>query len=166
MSSLRSPSPFNTPLEVGLRTLVVLREAFPNEYTLQRLVYFDYFVVHTDDLDGPPGLHPQTPHRSGELLVRRRLIQAGLALYRSRSLLAEHYGADGICYAATELSGGFLASLTSDYVNELQNRAHWVVEQFGGSPLHELADLVSSNVGEWGAEFEFESVLWEDDQSG
>jgi hypothetical protein len=55
-------SPFNGPVEIGLRALCVLTTAFPTEYALQRLVVFDYFLVHSDDIEGgPEGLHPRTP---------------------------------------------------------------------------------------------------------
>ena len=80
-SLIRYLEPFNGPVEIGLRTLVILCEAYPEPMSLQRLILFDYLIVHSDDLpDGPAGLHPQTPHRSGELLIRRNLLQDGIAL--------------------------------------------------------------------------------------
>ena len=72
-------SPFNGPVEIGLRALCVLTTAFPAAYALQRLVVFDYFLVHSDDIEGgPEGLHPRTPHRGGEILVRRVVIHVRL----------------------------------------------------------------------------------------
>lgn len=47
-------SPFNGPVEIGLRALCVLTTAFPAAYALQRLVIFDYFLVHSDDIEGGP----------------------------------------------------------------------------------------------------------------
>ena len=68
-------APFNGPVEIGLRALAVLNDAYPVVYSLQRLVVFDYLIVHSDDvLGGPSGLHPQTPRRGGELLVRRGVV--------------------------------------------------------------------------------------------
>lgn len=71
-------SPFNSPLETGLRSVAILAEACPDEFDLQRLLYLDYLVVHSSDADGPTSLHPNTPLRNGELLVRRGLIERGL----------------------------------------------------------------------------------------
>lgn len=55
-------SPFNGPVEIGLRALCVLTTAFPSAYALQRLVIFDYFLVHSDDIDGGPEGCTQEPH--------------------------------------------------------------------------------------------------------
>jgi hypothetical protein len=165
MSELQSicrTEPFNGPIEIGLRTLVILTEAFPAAYSLQRLVISDYLVVHSDDADGPQGLHPQTPRRSGELLVRRESLQRGLLLYQSRGLIERRYEPDGIMFAATEASAAFVDVLESQYVSELRSRAEWLVSRFKAMTDKELDDFVEKRLGIWGAEFEFESVLWED----
>ena len=165
MSELQSVSrtePFNGPIEIGLRALVILTEAFPSAYSLQRLVISDYLVVHSDDADGPQGLHPQTPRRSGELLVRRESLQRGLLLFQSRGLIERRYEPDGIMFAATEASAAFVDVLESQYVSELRSRAKWLVSRFQAMTDKELDDFVEKRLGIWGAEFEFESVLWED----
>ena len=153
--------PFNGPIEIGLRALTVLNEAYPSAYSVQRLVVFDYLLVHSDDIPGgPTGLHPQTPHRSGELLVRRGVLQEGLLLYQSRGLVERRFEHSGILFAATEYSAGFLDVLTAEYVLALRERASWVVNNFGYLPEIELERMVRRHLGEWGAEFETESVLW------
>lgn len=159
----RYVAPFNGPVEIGLRSLAILCEAYPATYSLQRLVVFDYLVVHSDDIpEGPSGLHPKTPQRSGELLVRREALQQGLLLYMSRGLIGRHYEAAGVAFAATESTGGFLDALTADYVANLRARSVWVVQTFGTTTDAELTQLVREHLGDWGAEFEMESVLWED----
>ena len=52
-------TPFNSPLETGVRALTVLAELAPAALDLQRLVYFDYLVVHSADAGGPRSLHPK-----------------------------------------------------------------------------------------------------------
>lgn len=79
-------SPFNSALEAGVRTLSVLVASHPKAHDLGRLVQYDYLTVHSADADGPPSLHPALPLRSGELLVRRGLIESGLRLMVSRAL--------------------------------------------------------------------------------
>lgn len=73
-------SPFNGPLETGVRSLAILTAAFPMAMDLQRLVEMDYLVVHSEDASGPRSLHAPLPLRAGELLVRRGLIESGLKL--------------------------------------------------------------------------------------
>lgn len=162
LQSIRFIEPFNGPIEIGLRALVVLTEAFPAAYSLERLVISDYLMVHSDDADGPRGLHPKTPRRSGELSVRRESLQRGLLLYQSRGLIERRYEPDGIMFAATEASAGFIDVLESQYVFDLRSRAKWFISRFQGMADKELDDFVKKQLGNWGAEFEFESVLRED----
>lgn len=154
-------SPFNGPVEIGLRALCILNAAFPAAYALQRLVVFDYFLVHSDDIEGgPEGLHPRTPHRGGEILVRRGVIQAGLTLYESRGLIERVFKDGGIFFAATDKSADFLDTLSTEYLAGLRDRADWVVDSFRALDDAELEAMVRERIGTWGAEFAMESVLW------
>lgn len=162
----RFVSPFNGPVEIGLRALCVLTTAFPAAYALQRLVVFDYFLVHSDDIEGgPEGLHPQTPHRGGEILVRRGVLQQGLTLYESRGLVERIYKDGGIFFAATDKSADFLDTLSTDYLKGLRERADWVVDTFGPLDDAKLDAFVRARIGTWGAEFSMESVLWSEEAS-
>src|SRR3546814_12270520 len=74
---------FNSALETGVRSALILDAARPRSFDLAHLTWLDHLVVHTADIGGPPSLHPDIPQRDGELLVRRRHVQAGLVLLRS-----------------------------------------------------------------------------------
>ncbi len=158
----RSPaSPFNSPVELGFRALVFLNEVYPSEFSLRHLVIFDYLMVHSDDIDGgPDGLHPQTPYRSGELLVRRDPLQDGLLLFHSRGLIDKQYRNSGVFYAASDKTESFLAVIEADYSSRLTDRAQWVASSFGVVSIESMEDLVKENLGQWGAEFEMAAVLW------
>src|ERR1700733_5230045 len=101
-------APFNSALETGVRALTVLVESAPAAFDLQRLVYFDYLVVHSADAGGPQSLHPNTPLRNGELLVRRAVIERGVLLMVGRGLIARCMESQGIAYAATDEAAPFL----------------------------------------------------------
>jgi hypothetical protein len=155
-----SGAPFNGPVEIGLRALALLAESFPEACSLQRLVVYDYLVIHSDDVPGgPPGLHPKTPHRGAELLVRRAVLERGLLLYQSRGLIERQYTERGVMLAATERSASFLDVLNSRYLQVLRERAAWVVSEFGEHSDSSLSSIAREHIGEWGAEFEMESVL-------
>ncbi len=159
-------TPFNGPVEIGLRALCVLTAAFPAPHSLQRLVLFDYLIVHSDDMPGgPSGLHPKTPHRGGELFVRSGVLQDGLRLYESRGLIERVYEKRGVFFTATDKSAGFLDALTSEYVAGLRARADWIVDSFGFIEDDDLAAMVRERSGTWGAEFPMESILWEEEAS-
>ena len=163
---LRNPVPFNSPTEIGLRSTVVLFEMYPEVASLQRLVVYDYLLVHSDDVPGgPPGLHPKTPYRSGELLVRRESLQKGLLLYMSRGLVRGLYLPKGLRYSATETTGGFVESFVAEYVGDLRRRSAWLVQQFAGRTDAALDEFAREHLGRWGAEFETEALLWEDNRS-
>lgn len=145
---------FNTPLECGLRSATVLLASFPKPCDIQRLVQYDYLLVHSGDVDGgPASLHPATPHRSGELLVRRPLIEAGLNFMIQRSVIDRLYVDQGIGYIAGEYAVMFLESLTSDYAKGLRERARWVISRFHDIPDSELGAYMKARWSRWGAEF-------------
>jgi hypothetical protein len=161
------PPPFNGSVEIGLRALCILAAAFPNPHSVQRLTAFDYLVVHSDDVpDGPTGLHPQTPNRGGEILARRGILQEGLLLYQSRGLIERRFADDGVYYAATERSAGFLDALGASYVGDLRERAAWVVDGMGELDDTALGAFVRERIGDWGAEFTMQSVLWGEEDQG
>jgi hypothetical protein len=162
----RFVQPFNGPVELGLRAVCVLTAAYPVSYSLQHLVVFDYLVVHSDDMPGgPAGLHPQTPLRGGEILVRRGVLQQALALYASRGLIERAYRDSGIFFSATDTSAGFLDALSSKYVAGLRVRADWLIGGYGLLDEAELDAIVHERIGTWGAEFTMESVLREEEVS-
>jgi hypothetical protein len=147
--------PFNSPLENGLRAMCVLYEAFPAAYDLQRLVFLDYLVVHSGDVpDGPESLHPPTPFRSNEFLVRRQVIERGLRLLLERGLVDVRTTTDGFLYCASETAATFVQCLHEPYTELLRQRARWTVERFGQASENELADFFNRHLDRWGAEFE------------
>lgn len=125
-------SAFNSPLESGLRATTILLEVFPLALDLEYLVFFDYLTVHSGDVEGgPESLHVPLPMRSGELTVRRELIERGLLLMMSRNLTDRLASSEGFKYIATENASVFLEMLCSPYTLKLRERAKWVISTFG-----------------------------------
>lgn len=133
--------------------------AYPNRLDLSRLLYFDYLIVHSGDVpNGPESLHPATPHRSGELLVRRGLVEQGLDLLASRGLVERSFESAGITYRASENAAAFLFTLDAPYTGRMREIARWVVDTFTPYSDDDLRAFMQSNLDRWGAEFEWESV--------
>jgi len=150
----RSSRLFNTPLECGLR-LVIILDAISGEADLQRLVSYDYLLVHSGDVeDGPASLHPAVPFRGTELLVKRELVRQSLDYMFARELLEKRMSSSGITYCGTSLTQAFARLLKSGYASELKVRAEWLSRRFGSMSDSQLTDFMSANVGRWGAEFE------------
>jgi len=146
--------PFNSPLETGVRSLVILNAVFPNSLDLQRLVNFDYLVVHSSDAGGPESLHAPLPLRSGELLVRRGLIEKGLILMMSRGLISREPTLSGIQYVAADAANPFLEALNSTYMFKLKERAAWVAERFHDATSDEISNTTRSFFNDWATQFQ------------
>lgn len=145
-------SPFNSPLETGVRSLAILTAAFPMAMDLQRLVEMDYLVVHSEDANGPSSLHAPLPLRAGELLVRRGLIESGLKLMVSRGLLSRLASYDGFSFIVTDAALPFISSLSSIYSRKLLRRARWAYDAYGNTPTDEIRNITHRFL-EWSSEF-------------
>lgn len=145
---------FNGPLEAGMRAVALLGAAFPKTYDLQRLVAFDFLLVHTSDVGGPESLHPPTPHRSAELLVRRKLVEDALLLMMTRDLVQRQITPDGIKYVAGENATTFLASLSTNYFCALKVRASWLVKTLGHHSDQDFRSVMRRFFDDWVEEFQ------------
>ncbi|MFJ3630829.1 ABC-three component system middle component 2 [Streptomyces sp. NPDC090112] len=131
----RTVTPLNSPLEVGVRALVLLAESHPRPLDLAQLVALDYLVLHSGEFNGPHSLHPDLPVRAGELGRKRELLEQGLLVLIRAGLADIVSGEGGLMYAATETGPTFVEVLEAPYVTSLRERAEWALHHFG-SPAH------------------------------
>ncbi|MET8860407.1 ABC-three component system middle component 2 [Streptomyces sp. NPDC004579] len=120
-------NPLNSPLEVGMRTLMLLAAAFPQPLDVAQLVYLDHLMLHSSDVDGPPSLHPTLPAGPGELAMKRSLIEQGLIVLLRAELADVEATAEGLVYRASEEGPGFVDILAAPYAGALKERASWVI---------------------------------------
>ena len=148
------PLTFNGPLEAGIRAVSILGYAHPTAFDLQRLVAFDYLLIHTGDIGGPDSLHPEVRLQSAALLVRRKLIGQSLLLMMTRDLVRREMGPQGILYGAGENAAPFLASLESPYLTSLKQRAAWLVKHLGSLTDIEFRTTMRRFFDGWVEEFQ------------
>lgn len=151
-----TPQLFNSPLETGVRSVILLDVAQPRAFDLTHLTWLDHLVVHTADIGGPPSLHPDVPQREGELIVRRRNVEDGLRLMRRLHLVATGYSADGISFCVTEEGAQFAQLVRSDYGRQLKERAVWLIDYISRLDTNELVRMISDKIGRWSIEFQAE----------
>lgn len=149
-----SRSAFNSAVETGIRSVAILTALYPKQADLQRLVYFDYLTLHSRDVGGPDSLHLDLPLRSGELAVRRTMLEEGLQLMLHRGLVGLEARSDGFFYHALDTSAAFLSMTMTPYLTRLIARTQWVAEEFGASSLSQLIALEHQLVSEWTIHFE------------
>ncbi len=154
MNQDQKPATFNGPLEAGIRAVSLLGAAYPQSYDLQRLVAFDYLLVHTADVGGPESLHPPTPMHSAELLVRRKLVEQALLLMMTRDLVQREVTPEGIMYSAGENAETFLVSVTSSYLQALKERAAWLVSALGSHTDQDFKAVMRRFFDDWVEEFQ------------
>jgi hypothetical protein len=159
VTSATKPQLFNSPLETGVRSVVLLHAAAPQAYDLTHLTWLDHLVVHTGDLaGGPSSLHPDIPQRAGELVVRRQIVEEGLHLMSRLHMIESHYTEEGILYAAREDASLLVQLVRSHYGMGLKSRAGWLIDHVTNSDQEFLAKLIKEKVGRWTAEFRGESL--------
>nr|WP_246661629.1 ABC-three component system middle component 2 [Tardiphaga sp. vice304] len=135
--------------------LFILNAAKGHPADLQRLVGYDYLILHSGDVaDGPESLHPPVPFRGTELLVKRNVIGIGLNQMFSRELLVKSFDISGILYRSTDMTSAFINLLNSEYSKALRERADWLIGRFGRLSDTSLSAFMSDNIGRWGAEFD------------
>ena len=156
MGEVRASQALNSDFEAGLRSLIVLSEAFPEHFDVQRLVLFDYLLLHSGDWEGgPPSIHTPMPNRGSEVVVRRSFIERGLVLMASRGLIQVHISERGIEYSAADMANVFLDRLSSDYIGALRSRARWAADEFHSIDTELLMRAFSERLSRWGSEFLF-----------
>lgn len=135
--------------------LFVLNACRPTKVDLQRLITYDYLIVHSGDVAGSPeSLHPAVPFRGTEWLVKRDLVRSGLDLMIARELVDKRLETEGIYYVGSGMTGSFVSLLHTSYASDLKLRADWVAQRFGALSDLELERYMTENVGRWGAEFD------------
>jgi hypothetical protein len=147
-------SPLNGPLETAVRVLILLAEAYPDSLDLNLLVLLDHGLLHSEDLGGPPSLHPPVPIRSSELGIKRQQLILGLEVLTRVGLVEMGAVTGGIHFIAAEGAHPFLSLLETSYARALSERARWVVGRFAGLSDEELRSAIREVSGRWAEEFE------------
>jgi hypothetical protein len=145
---------FNSALETGVRTVVVLDSIYPRSFDISHLTWCDHLVVHTGDIGGPSSLHPDIPQRTGELLVRRRLVEDGVNLMRQLHMIDAEVSDKGIQFRASEEASAFVEALRTDYAVILRARARWLAQYLERVTDDNLAALIAARIGRWAIEFQ------------
>lgn len=143
---------FNSPFELGLRSLILLSSS-NKSISLERLIYYDYIILHSSDFDGPKSLHPAMPFRNSEILVKRDILQKSIKALYKKNLIDIEFLKNGIHFRKSKKTPLFLNYLNSDYSSKLRERAAWVNKKFGRKSDPSLKKIIDSEIKNFGAEF-------------
>lgn len=123
-------NPLNSPLEIGVRALVLLAESYPQPLDLAQLVVLDHVMLHSGDFDGPPSLHPALPAVAGEIGMKRNMLEQALLVLIRAGLAGLEDHAEGLAYAATDRGPVFVDVLEAPYAESLRERADWAIHRY------------------------------------
>lgn len=151
-TSIAQPQLFNTPLEAGMRALLILDAFAPQALDLATMSLLDYYIVHTGDAGGPPSLHPEINARAGEYFVRRHVIEEGLALLARASLVEQVFTGSGIAFRAHETATAMIDLLGSTYNRRLVEAAQWLERQATDQGIDPFIQHLKNGLERWSHE--------------
>lgn len=149
---IAQPQLFNTPLEAGVRALLVLEAFAPQAFDLATMSLLDYYIVHTGDAGGPPSLHPEINARAGEYFVRRRLVEEGLLLMARASLVEQVFTGSGIAFRAHETASAMIDLLGSAYNRRLAEAAQWLAREAAEQGINVFLQGLKDGLERWSYE--------------
>lgn len=147
-----SPALFNTPLEAGLRTLIILDAFAPEAFDIGELSLLDYYVVHASDAGAKNSVHPDLEARAGEYFVRRKLIQDGLLLMVGSFLVDEVHCDRGILYRSREMTSALVDLMSSHYNSRLKESCGWLLKKSREEGLEVFFQGLRSGIARWSHE--------------
>ena len=131
----------------------LLNALHPRKADLQTLMYLDYAVIYTGDLNGPPSLHTPVPLRGAEYISRREIIEQGLYLMAFRAFVDAMATQEGIKYGIGESGPALVDLLGGQYTKDLRDRCNWVSEHFGGYTDFQLEEIFGAKGRLWRTHF-------------
>jgi len=149
---IAQPQLFNTPLEAGVRALLILDAFAPQAFDLATMSLLDYYIVHTGDAGGPPSLHPEINARAGEYFVRRHLVEEGLLLMVRASLVEQVFAGSGIAFRAHETATAMIDLFGSAYNRRLAEAAQWLAREAADQGVDVFIQGLKDGLERWSYE--------------
>jgi predicted transcriptional regulator len=134
---------------MGLRILVILKCIYPKSLDIEMINYYDYFALHSKDIGGEKSLHADVPNRSGELSVKRDLIQRSLKMLILKGLVENKYLDSGIEYTITKESNQIVDNFNEPYIQDLITNVTWVCNHFKNKSYDDIRRYVAHNKKYW-----------------
>jgi hypothetical protein len=149
---------FNTPIEIGLRSLFLLAKFQPKGLSIDKLIYLDYFLIHASDVSKKQkSIHPKYPFRSSEIIVKRQLLMYALKFLLSKELVHINFSKTGIEYIITNIGIKILDYFQSDYSQDIRNTSTWIHNSYHDYSEEQLSEVIKINIQKWGNEFSNEA---------
>lgn len=151
---------YSSDVEISLRLLAILQYYTDSPVSIERLVAYDYMILHGNDVFLElESLHPKSPNSSNEFLIKRELFKRGLHLLISKELIKVNISKSGISYQGGLLTAKFCEKLNSAYSEKLYKAVRSVINACAVYSDQELEDRIKSKLLTQDAFFKNESVF-------
>lgn len=140
---------FNSPLEAGLRVVIILDAFAPEAIDLANLSLLDYYLVHSGDAGGPDSVHPELEARAGEYFIRRRLIEEGATLMVRSFLIDRLHDEQGISFRACDNAGAMVDLMNTPYNKRLKAAARWLADSACENGLEAFLVNLKAGIDRW-----------------
>lgn len=144
----------NTPLEFGLRALIVLSKLSSEGTDIERLLTYDYILTNSGEFNSKlPSIHVETPYKYSKLLVKRDTLKDGLNLLIKYGLITLDYSEEGIIYKKNKYTQKFLDNINSIYKDRLEVVAEWISSDIHCKEVSEIEYDLRRRIQKYGIGF-------------
>lgn len=147
-------SKINTPLEFGLRALIMLSKLSNNGTDIERLLVYDYILTNSGEFNSKlPSIHAETPYKYSKLLVKRDILKEGINILIRYGLITLDYSEEGIIYKKNKYTQKFLDNIDSIYKDRLEVVAEWISSDVHCKEVSEIEYDLKARIKKYGIEF-------------
>lgn len=144
----------NSPIEFGLRALVLLSQIENEGIDIDRLLIYDYLLTNSGEFNVKlPSLHAETPYKYSKLMVKREVLKEGVKIFSNHGLIDVILIDSGIYYKKSSYTDAFLDNMTSKYKQKLVDIAKWIIEDVHYKNESKIEEEINSKILQYGIEF-------------
>lgn len=144
----------NSPIEFGLRALVLLSQIEDEGMDIDRLLIYDYILTNSGEFNEElPSLHVETPYKYSKLMVKREILKEGVKLFSDQGLIEIKLTEHGIYYKKSDYTVAFLDNMSSKYKAKLLDISKWVIENVYNKNENKIEEEINRKILLYGIEF-------------
>lgn len=144
----------NSPIEFGLRALVLLSQIEGEGIDIDRLLIYDYLLTNSGEFNKEfPSLHVETPYRYSKLMVKREVLKEGVKMFSDHGLIDVTLTDCGIYYKKSIYTDVFLVNMTSKYKQRLVEISKWINDNIHCKNENKIEEEINSKILQYGIEF-------------
>lgn len=144
----------NSPIEFGLRALILLTQIGDEGIDIDRLLIYDYLLTNSGEFNKEyPSLHAETPYKYSKLVVKREVLKEGVNIFTKCGLIDVILNETGIYYKKNMYTEAFLKNMTSKYKQKLVDIARWIISDIHYKDDSKIEEEINSRILKYGIEF-------------